>query len=320
MILAPAGDLFSADKVITIRTAGMVTPDHNWTQSQNLWKKYVEEQSQGRIKMEVYHSGQLGGIIEVLEGVKAGTITMGYGSAGFLMRFVPKMGVYNLPYVWNKDRKKVWEILDGPYGQGLAKEGDKVGLKIFGYYENGFRHVTNNKRPIYTPDDLKGLKIRVISSPVYIESFKALGASPVPMDWTEVFSALQQGVIDGHENSINNVYDGKIYEVQKYLSLTGHANDIMVVYMNNKFYQDLPGDLRTIISESFRKSSLWQREENGRVNERLLAMIEQKGLMKVNRLTDEQIRVFQQRCKPVYDMFSKELGGELVNQLMSLNR
>jgi len=319
IIFASASSLFSAEKAITIRTAGMVNPDHNWTKSQYLFKKYLEEQSKGKIKVQVYHSGQLGGVIEVLEGVKAGTITMGFGSAGFMMRFVPSMGVYNLPYVWNKDMKRCWKILDGPYGKARAKEAEKAGLKVLGYLENGFRNITNNKRPIYSPDDLKGLKIRVISSPVYLESFKAFGASPVPMDWTEVFSALQQGVIDGQENPIPVIYTQKVYEVQKYLSLTGHANDIMVMYMNKKFYEDLPGDLKKIVSEGAHKASLWQRKENSRDNERMLALLKQKG-MKVNKLTDKQISVFQERCKPVYDMFSKDLGVELVSQLIRLNQ
>lgn len=298
----------------TIRLGTAAPPAHPLTRANFEFKKYLEERTNGRIEVKVIHSAQLGGVRENIEMVKAGTLTACIGDTAFLESFVPKFGVINLPFVF-PDRDAVFTLLDGPIGQELIKEMEKAGFKSLGLTENGFRHITNNVRPINTPDDLKGIKIRVQTNPVHLKVFRLLGANPIPMDWPEVYSALQQKVIDGQENPLSIIYPLKVYEVQKYLSLTGHFYGVFGVYMNKRFFDTLPPDLQKAVDSSARDSILWHRKTIVAEEAGYLEGLKKVGIV-INQPSPEQLKLFRDKAAPVYEDVRKAVGPELMDRFL----
>jgi len=299
----------------TVRLGSAAPPVHPLTRANFEFKKYLEERSGGRIEVKVLHSGQLGGVRENLEMVKAGTLTACIGDTAFLEAFVPKLGVINLPFVF-PDRDAAFTLLDGPIGQELIKEMERAGFKSLGLTENGFRHITNNVRPINTPDDLKGIKIRVQTNPVHLKVFRLLGANPIPMDWPEVYSALQQKVIDAQENPLSIIYPLKVYEVQKYLSLTGHFYGVFGVYMNKRFFDGLPPDLQKAVDSSARDSILWHRKTIVAEEAGYLEGLKKVGIG-INQPSPEQLKLFRDKAAPVYDDVRKTVGPELMDRFLA---
>lgn len=290
LVVFSATHLWAAD--YKIRFAINQPPDNPWTKGGMVFKKYVEELSKGRIAVEVHHSGTMGKQREVVEMVRMGTLEMTMPGAAQLQAFAPEMGAVVIPYIW-KDRETMFETLDGPLGDYfLAKNLDKAGIRFAGFVDNGFRSVTNSKRPIKSVEDMKGLKIRVLPSPICLAYFKAIGASPIHVDWVELFEALRSGVVDAQENPPTMVLTARFPEIQKYYSLTGHMNEPGVVIMSKQFYSKLPEDLKLVVDLAGRNSVLWERQEMDEENRRALKKLEEAG-MKVNTLSDAAIAEFR---------------------------
>jgi len=187
-----------------------------------VFKKYVEEQSEGRIKVELYPNAQLGGDREMAEAVQVGILQIALPVVSVTSSFEKSFNVVEMPYLFTT-RESAFKALDGDLGQELDRRLLKTGMMNLGYYENGFRHITNNKGPIHSPADLKGVKIRTMEVPPHITFFKKLGANPTPMSFGELYTALQQGTVDAQENPLAIINESRLYEVQKYISLTGHV-------------------------------------------------------------------------------------------------
>jgi len=183
--------------------------------------------------------------------------------------------------------------------------------------ENGFRYITNSKRPIHTPKDLNGIKIRTMENPIHMETFRLLGASPTPMAFNELYTALQQKTVDGQENPVFLTYSSKFYEVQKYLSLTGHIYAAAPFVMNLDFFNSLPADLQTIVKDGANVARDKQREMLDTQNE--ADLVELKKAMEVNELTAEEKAVFAEMTKPVYDQVAEIVGQDLVDLAVSAN-
>jgi C4-dicarboxylate-binding protein DctP len=280
------------------------------------FKKYVEEKSGGRIIVEVYPNGALGGERQMAEAAQLGTLEIAYLTTAVLVNFEPKFQVFDLPFLFNNiDIAR--RAVDGELGGVVAADLDKVNLKCLGYPENGYRHVTNNRGPIHKPEDLKGIKIRTMENPIHLETFRLLGAAPTPMAFTELYTALQQGTVDAQENPIFLTYTSKFYEVQDYMTLTGHFYAPGVAVMSLKFWESLPEDLQQIVQEGMRIAIDLQRELLDEQNAENLE--ELKKLMEVNELTPEEKQVFVEATKPVYDKVASELGQDLVNLAISAN-
>lgn len=211
------------------------------------FKYLVESGSNGRIKVEVYPAAQLGSERELLEGVHQGTIEMCNVSEGSVAGFFPDILVLSIPYLFDS-APLAWKVLDGPFGRDLMEEMRKAtGIRCLTITENGFRNFTNNVRPIHKPEDLKGLKMRTMENPAHMEMVRALGAEATPIPWGELYTALQQRVVDGQENPVSLIISGKLYEVQKYLTLDGHLYSIDFTFMNDAFFNKLPGDLQQLV-------------------------------------------------------------------------
>lgn len=311
-IAVMAAGAASAAPEYTIKVGSIVSETHADMLAMNkVFKPQVEELSKGKIKVELYPNAQLGGDRELCEGVQMGTIQMALPASSALAGFDKRVQVLDLPYLFTS-RKTAFEALDGILGNKLNQYLLSKGFVVLGYQENGMRHVTNSKRPIKSPADLKGLKIRTMENPMHIAFFKELGANPTPMSWGELYTALQQGTVDAQENPYAMIVDGKFYEVQKYVSETGHVFSVTMLIANKKFMDKLPPDLREIIVKASHDFAVEQRKtiagmENGFKNECI------KAGMQVNPLTPEEKKPFVEATKKVYGQFEKDLGKEIMD-------
>jgi tripartite ATP-independent transporter DctP family solute receptor len=216
------------------------------------FKGLVEGGSGGNVVVKVFPASQLGNERELIEGTKIGTIQMCFVS-GAIAGFYKEAQVLDIPYLFASG-PVAWKVMDGPFGKDMAADILKqTGMRVLAYGETGFRNFTNSKLPIKSPADMKGLKIRVMETPVYVNMVKALGAAPTPIAWSEVYTALQQKVVDGQENPVATIVQAKLYEVQKYMILDGHSYGCDFFLINEKFYQSLPKESQELIKTSYGK-------------------------------------------------------------------
>jgi tripartite ATP-independent transporter DctP family solute receptor len=274
----------------------------------------VEERTDGRIKFKLYPDGQLGkGERELLEALQQGSIDIYIGSTGPLGGFVPSVQMLDIPFLF-RDYNHVDKVLDGPIGQGLILDVDKVQMKGLAFWENGFRNLTNSKKIIRTPADAKGLKIRTMENPVHIQAWKAVGVIPTPMAWSEVFGALQQGVIDGQENPIAVILQNKVYEVQKYLSLTQHVYSPAMLIMSAKRWSEIPPQDQQIILQAAKEGAIYERKINRDNEEQMITELASKGMI-ITRDIDKAAWVAA--MKPAFDAFSAQFGKERIDAILN---
>jgi len=280
-----------------------------------VFKQMVENETGGTVDVKLFPAGQLGAEREITEGVKLGTIQMGMVSAVLANYFKP-VQVLDIPYLF-PSYAVAWKVMDGWFGKELAAACLKeTGMRILAYDQVGFRNFTNSAHPIKTPADLKGLKIRVMESPVYITMMKALGASPTPVPWTETYTALQQKVVDGHENPVASVKFGKIYEVNKYYTLDGHTFGVSFVLINEKFFQSLPKETQAIIREVAQESALVSRGIDTLDSAVGLQFLKEKG-MEIYTPTVEEKDLFRQATqKPVIDYLTGQVGKTWIDKVL----
>lgn len=311
--------LYAAD--YKIRVANPVAPDHSWGRAAVVFKEELEKLTAGKIAVDVHHAGALGKVRETMEMVRMGTLETALGGVAHIQRNVPELGITVLPFLW-KDLGRLFEVLDGPLGKELDKRLLSAGFYNLGFFDNGFRHVSNSRKPILAVEDMKGLKIRTLPTPVHIAYFKAIGAAPTPLDWTELFEALRTGVVDAQENPPSMTYTAKFYEVQKYYSLTAHVNEVGAFVMSKTFFDKLPKDLQAAVNNAARKATLWQRVENEKDNQKFLKELEKAG-MKVNTIPAPELEKFRKIALQVYPDAVKDFGRdgkELTDKFVAANR
>ena len=272
----------------------------------------VEKNSAGAMKIEVFPDAQLGGERDLAEGTRLGTVDMAVLAAGSVLPlWVPEFQVIEMPFIF-RNRAHAYRVLDGPVGAELNSLAEKKAMKILGYWEVGFRNMTDNKRPIVTPKDMEGLKIRVQQSKVYIEMMKSLGAIGTPIAFTELYSALQQGVVDGQENPIATIRSMNYFEVQKYLSLTFHTYTPGAVMINPKLWNSLTEEQKTILQNSMKEARLYQRKTVADKEADDLAFLKSKG-MTVTEKPDRE--AFRKATLPVYDAMASVVPPALVTEI-----
>jgi len=304
-----------------LRLSSPVSKDHAFGRGAEKFRQLVSEATKGQVDVQVHHANALGAIREGLEMVRLGTLDFQVCGVAHVSRFVPEMNSLILPYFW-KDTDTMFTALDGRMGQILEPLLLDKGFKVAGWWDNGFRHVSNSKRPIRSAEDLRGLKLRTLPTKVHVTFFRALGVSPTPMDWAEVYPALQQGVVDGQENPPGVVYFEKLAEVQKYYSLTGHVNEPVVLLVSRTVFTKLPGDVQTAIMTAARQASLWQRAESQKDNDELLKKIAAAG-MQVNAVPDTTLAELRKVAQKIYSEALPDLGPrgkELVELGVALNK
>ena len=297
-----------AAKLIKI---GHATPESDsmhiaWT----FFKEEVEKRSNGQLKVEIFPNAALGNDRELSESVQFGEVTCASVSTSPLASFVSDLFILDVPFVFS-ERSDVWAALDGELGKALDKEMEKSGLVNLGYWENGFRNITNNARPIHVAADLKGIKLRTMENPIHMASWRALGANPTPMSFGEVFTALQQGTVDGQENPYALTFNSKFFEVSKYISNTRHIFTPYVPFINKGFLNGLPNDQREMILEVGREMAQYQRQVAEKLDEEARIAIESSDI-KVTNLTPEERLTFRVAIEPALKLAEKRVSPATV--------
>lgn len=291
----------------------------NFITFQNTFKKYVEEASKGRIVVDLYANAQLGGERQMLEGMTLGTIEMAMLSPGIAANIAPKFQVLDLPYLF-KDRTAAYKVLDGKLMGILNDELLPKGVRLVGFAENGFREITNNTKVIKSPADLKGLKIRVQPIPAHIELFKAFGANPTPVDFGELYTALLQKTVDAQENPVTLIYSSKLYEVQKYMTMSDHVYAPSALFISEAFYKKMPADLQNIVTDGAKKFRDASRINQQKATKTLLKELVEKHGMKVYYPTPAEKKQFMDAAKKVYKVMEPVIGKNLINIALEGNK
>jgi TRAP-type transport system periplasmic protein len=270
----------------------------------------------GKAKVVVYGSSQLGGDKELLQKLKLGTVDIALPST-VMSSEADLFGVFEMPYLV-KDRNHMQKIEKDVFWKSLAPAAEAKGLKVIAVWENGYRHITNSKRPINTPADLQGIKLRVPEGKWRVKMFQAYGANPSPMKFSEVFTALQTGVMDGQENPFTQIYSAKFQEVQKYLSLTGHVYTPAYATVGAKKWASLPADVRGTLESVAKETQAFVYKKAAKDDEDLLAKIKSAGVQ-VNTPNKD---AFIAASKPVYEEFAKEVKGakEVIDRAIALGK
>ncbi|UOQ45066.1 TRAP transporter substrate-binding protein [Halobacillus salinarum] len=277
------------------------------------FKEIVEEKTDGKIKVETYHSGQLGDDRSMTEALQLGTQEVTIPSTAPLANFVPEFSVFDIPFLFPSE-EVADKVLDGKVGQGILKKLESQNLVGLAYWENGFRDVTNSKHPIKTMDDFQGLKLRTMENDLHLDAFKKLGANPTPMAFTELFTAMQQGTVDGQENPYATIYLQKFYEVQKYVSNTHHIYSPFVFLMSKSFYDGLTDEQQKIVKDAAVEAGKYERKLNREANEKYLKKLQDEG-MKYTEITPEAREEMKKAVQPVIDKYKSEIGEETVEKV-----
>lgn len=276
------------------------------------FKEVVEAESGGELTVSIYPNAQLGDERNLLESMRMGVVDSAIITGGPIMNFMPKFGVFDLPFLFSTP-EQAYRVLDGEIGKKMLEEMAQHGWKGLAYGERGFRNLTNSKHPVSTPEDMKGLKIRLMQNPVYVDSFRALGANAVPMAWTEALTALQQGAIDGQENPLNVIVSFNLFESQKYLAITRHAYAPNVIMMSMKTWEKLSPELQSIVQDAAVKAAEANRAYDNEKEAEWLQFLKDKGM----EVTTPDTAAFREAVKPVYEKYEEEFGKELVESILA---
>ena len=261
------------------------------------FKELIEQRSDGNIKIQIFHSASLGNETEILQQVQMNTVQMAIITGGPFDTFDPIVRVVNYPFLF-KSNEQADQILDGPLGVQILKSLESSGFKGLCFSENGFRNLTNNKRPVKSPEDIKGLKIRVMASTIHKAIWQDLGANPTPMPWP-IYTELEQGVIDGQENPLWVMEVYKFYEIQKYMTLTRHVYSFHIDVASLKWWKTLDSKTQDMIQKAMYEAAVFQRKQNRDNNAARLKFLKEKG-MKVEEHPD--IAAFRAKVANLKDM------------------
>ncbi len=312
MLFSPA----SAQAQIELKLGHVGNPGSLFQLSADEFARRVNPKLGGKYKVVVFGSSQLGGDKEMLQKLKLGTLDMALPST-VMSSEVDLFGIFEMPYIV-KDRAHMKRIEKAIFWPKLEPAAEAKGLKVLAVWENGYRDITNNKRPIVVPSDLKGIKLRVPKGKWRVKMFQEYGANPSPMAFSELFSALQTGVMDGEENPLTQIYSAKLQEVQKYLSLSGHVYTPAYLTVGLKHYQKLPANVRKILEDTAKETQayVYATAENQETD--LLKKLKDSG-MQVNAVDKP---AFIAASKPIYEEFGKEVKGgkELIDEAIALRQ
>jgi C4-dicarboxylate-binding protein DctP len=304
-----------ADDPIVIKFSHVVAPDTPKGKGADKFKELAEKYTNGKVKIEVYPNSQLYKDKEEVEALQLGAVQM---LAPSLAKFGPlgakEFEVFDLPYVL-KDKAALRRVTDGPFGKALFAKLETKGIKGLAYWDNGFKIMSANK-PLRLPADFQGLKMRIQSSKVLEAQFKALGAQPQVLPFSDVYQALQTGVVDGQENTTSNVYSQKMHEVQKYMTMTNHGYIGYVVVVNKKFWDGLPADIREQLEKAMKEATAYGNNQSAKENDDALAEIIKSGKTEIIKLTPEQDKAMREAMEPVYKDVATRVGQPLIDEFV----
>jgi len=299
----------------TIKFANQNAKGHPIILGMERFAELVEKKSGGKLKVQVFPGGTLGSDQANISALQGGTLEMAAMNSGIFASLVKEFAIYDFPFLFGTPHEAD-AVVDGPFGQNLHRKLEDKGLVGLAYYELGFRELTNSKRPVKTVDDIAGLKLRVIPNPINIDWVKALGANPTPLPFPELYSALEQGAVDGQENPVATIKGAKLYEVQKYMTLTNHQYNPQSVVVSKKFWDSLAPADRKVLQEAATESAAYQRTQS---RAQLQAGMEdlRKGGMQITELPPAEIAKLREKMKPVIAKHSATVGEETVRGIQA---
>lgn len=292
---------------VTLRLAHVVNEQDAYHTAAVKFQELVSERSDGAITVEIFPNATLGDERTLLEGMQIGTVDMGVITNGPVANFLEDIAVFELPFLFPSP-EAAYNVLDGEIGQELLGRLEEVNLKGLAYAERGFRNLTNSKRPVNTPADLDGLRIRVMENPVYIDSFRELGADAIPMAWTEALTGMQQNTIDGQENPVGVVYSFKLNETQTNMTMTRHTYAPAIFVMGMPKWNQLSEETQDIIAAAAQEAAEYERALNAELEEEQLAALKEAGM---NVVEDADLAAFSAAVQPVYDKYGEKFGDYL---------
>ncbi|HKJ65188.1 MAG TPA: sialic acid TRAP transporter substrate-binding protein SiaP [Desulfopila sp.] len=305
--LAFCGNLINVSdataKKIKIRIGTVVNGDHPENVGARKIKELIEAKAGDRVDVQVFTSSQLGNQRTMVENLRNGVLEITWVTTGFFGSYEPILNVLECGYLF-RDSEHSYKVFDGPIGEEVKSLVDKHGVKVLGFFEAGMRHVTTTDKAIYGPADLDGLKIRTPKAKYHLNTLKYMGANPVPMAFSELYTAMQTGVVDGQENPVSNIYNAKFYEVNKYIALTGHLHLTHMVMYSEKLWNKLPADIQAIVKEAVIEAQAVQRAAVRKDDATLLAELKANGM----EVTEPDRAAFRESVLPLREEAVQEFG------------
>ncbi|HEV7255765.1 MAG TPA: TRAP transporter substrate-binding protein [Mesorhizobium sp.] len=299
----------------TIRVSNGVAETHPVGNGVKAMTECATEKSGGKLKLQAFWSGALGGDLDATQALRSGTQEMVITSTSPLAGIAPELGVFDLPFLFNNEQEAD-AILDGEFGQFISEKMPEYGLVNLAYWENGFRNLTNSQRAVDSVDDISGLKVRVMQNNVFLDTFQNLGANAVPMAFGEVFSALETGAIDGQENPVVTIDTSKFSEVQDYLTLSRHAYTPFMVLYSKPLWDQLSPEEQTILRDCAIVGRDVQRKASRELGEQSLNNVKEAG-MEVTELSPEAQAAMREAVQAVYDKHAPTIGQDVVDRMMA---
>lgn len=298
---------FAGMNPINVRLAHVVNEQDSFHIAAVRFQELVSERTQGVVTVELFPNAVLGDERTLLEGMQIGTVDMGVITNGPVANFLEDMAVFELPFLFPSP-EAAYSILDGEIGRELLDRLSEVNLKGMAYAERGFRNLTNSQRPVNSPEDLQGLRIRVMENPVYTATFRQLGANAIPMAWTEALNAMQQGTIDGQENPVNVIHSFRLNETQGHMTMTRHTYAPAIFVMGMPSWNRLPEPVQAVMMDAAQEAAEHARAMNAAMESDQLAALRAAG-MEINEAPD--LSAFQAAVTAVYDQYGDQFGDYL---------
>lgn len=308
-----AGDGGDGTETYTFQVGHVVTTDHSYHLGLQKFAELAAEKSDGRISIEIFPSAQLGNEADLTEGVTMGTIDMALVNSGNLASFINSYQIFDLPFIF-RDNAHAHAVLDGEIGQDALASLESINIKGFANWENGFFCTWNNKTAINSSADFKNLKIRANNNPIHIDAYKELGASAITMGWSEVYTAIQNGTVDGVSVSIPSMYSAKIQEVAPYISTSSEFYVTVILMMNDDLYNTLPEDIQTALVEAAQETTAYQRELNGEMTDQYIQALKDEGY----EVTSPDLEELKAVCwDAVYEKYAADLGEDKIQTILN---
>lgn len=305
----------SANAATTLRFGYEAPRSDTQHEAAKKFNELLKEKTKGEIKLSLFPDSTLGNAQTMISAVRGGTIDLEMSGSPNFSGLVPKLNVIDIPFIF-QNREHAYAVLDGEIGQGLLKELEAQGLKGLAFWEVGFRSFTNSKHPVKTPDDIKGLKVRTNQNPMYIQAFSILGANPVPMPLSELYTALETRAVDAQEHPVGIVWSAKLYEVQKHLSLTNHGYTPLIVVMNKAKFDGLSPALQSAILEAAKEAGAYQRKLNLDNEKGTIEKMQKAGIQVIETVDTKPFKAAIE--SEVRKAFIEKNGDDLVKQIDAL--
>lgn len=305
----------SADSVITLKIGHVLDEKSNYHQGVVKFKELVEKKTDGQVVLELFPNGTLGGERDMIEGLGIGSVDLVLTATATLSGFSPEVNVIDLPFLF-RDFNHAHKVLDGEIGDDLRKKvEDAAGVKTLAWMESGFRNIATKDKEVTKPEDMKGIKIRSIENDIHMDAYQAMGALPTPMAFTELFTALQQGVLDAQDNPIPVMASSNLDEVQRNITMTRHFYNASLVLMSNKKYESLTPEQQEAIEEAALEAATYERQVTGEMENQYIEEMKQNG---VEIIEDPNVNLFIEAIQPIYEKYEPRFGKDLIEKIQNI--